>query len=51
MFTPDQALSIGMIDKVVPQENIEAAAREEMEKWLQIPGKPSQIGVLVKLNS
>ena len=47
MFTPDEASSIGIIDKVVPLENIEATAREEMEKWLQIPGKLFQTEVLV----
>ncbi|XP_072043765.1 enoyl-CoA delta isomerase 1, mitochondrial-like [Amphiura filiformis] len=37
MFNPEEAQSIGLVDKVVPQESIESIAREEMQKWLKIP--------------
>ncbi len=38
MLSPQEAKGIGMIDKVVPLESIEDTAREEMQKWLKIPG-------------
>ncbi len=38
MFTPQEALTSGLVDKVVPPGDLLASAREEMEKLLQLPG-------------
>ena len=39
MYTPQQALSVGLIDAVVPQDQVVSAVEEEMKVWLKIPGK------------
>ncbi|XP_038064691.1 uncharacterized protein LOC119735071 [Patiria miniata] len=37
LFTPEQALKIGMVDEVVPVEDVVNKAREELVKWLMVP--------------
>ena len=39
MYTPNTALAAGMIDKVAAMEEVEQCARDEIQKWLKIPGK------------
>lgn len=39
LYSPQQALSIGLVDKIVPQESVLKSVEEEMARWLKIPGK------------
>lgn len=39
MFKTEEALNIGLIDKVVPQEEVLSAAQQEMQRWFKIPGR------------
>ena len=39
MLTTEQAHKIGMVDEVVPPDQVEARAQEEIKSWLKIPGK------------
>jgi enoyl-CoA hydratase/carnithine racemase len=39
MFTSDEALRVGMVDQVVPLEEVNAAAYDTMDLWLSVPGK------------
>jgi len=41
MFTAEDALKAGMVDQVVPAEEINAAAHEVMNFWLSVPGRNS----------
>eukprot|EP00057_Strongylocentrotus_purpuratus_P024520 XP_011678994.1 PREDICTED: enoyl-CoA delta isomerase 1, mitochondrial isoform X1 [Strongylocentrotus purpuratus] len=38
LYKPDEALNVGLIDQVVPLENVVDQAREEIQKWIKIPG-------------
>lgn len=38
MFPGNEALKKGLVDKVVPQEEILSESHEEMKRWLKIPG-------------
>jgi 3,2-trans-enoyl-CoA isomerase len=37
MYKPQEALAIGMIDQVVPEESLVDVAEQVMSKWTQIP--------------
>jgi len=37
LLKPQDALKVGMIDEVVPAEELMSSAAKEMEKWLKIP--------------
>ena len=39
MYSPDEALKLGLVDKVIPQDQLEATALEELENILKVPGK------------
>ena len=39
LFKTEEALSIGLIDKIAPQEEVLTAAHQEMQRWLKIPGR------------
>ena len=39
MYSTDEALSVGMIDKIVAQDELMNSAKTELERWLKIPGK------------
>ena len=39
MYKPSEALNIGMVDEVVPQDQVLDTAKEEIQKWIKIPGK------------
>lgn len=38
MYSATDALKIGLVDQLVPEENILSTATEAMTKWLLIPG-------------
>ncbi|XP_041474186.1 enoyl-CoA delta isomerase 1, mitochondrial-like [Lytechinus variegatus] len=38
LYKPDEALRVGLVDEVVPLENVVDRAREEIQKWIKIPG-------------
>ena len=38
LFSPQQALSVGWVDNVVPDDQVMTAAQKEMARWLKIPG-------------
>ena len=38
MLTTDEAFKIGMVDEVVPADQVETRAQEEIKSWLKIPG-------------
>lgn len=39
MFSSDDALSTGLVDMVVDQENLMAEAQKQMKQWLAVPGE------------
>lgn len=39
MYSPEEALKVGLVDELVAEENILDAARKEMNKWLKIPSE------------
>ena len=39
MLTTEQAHKIGIVDEVVPADQVEARAQEEVKSWIRIPGK------------
>ncbi|XP_038054700.1 enoyl-CoA delta isomerase 1, mitochondrial-like [Patiria miniata] len=39
LFTPEEALKIGLVDEVVPPCHLISKAREQLLKWLKNPGK------------
>lgn len=43
MYSTDQAVDIKLIDKIVPQEEIQAAAQEKMKQYLKIPEVARQL--------
>ena len=38
MFPSSEALQVGLVDKLVPQEQLLEAAKEELKQWIKIPG-------------
>ena len=38
MLTTEQAHKIGMVDEIVPADQVEARAQEEIKTWIRIPG-------------
>lgn len=38
LYSPTEALDIGLVDKLVPEDQIIATATQMMTKWLAIPG-------------
>ena len=49
MYSTDEALSVGMIDKIVAQDELMNSAKTELERWLKIPGKKSLFVLLSKV--
>ncbi|XP_048757866.1 enoyl-CoA delta isomerase 1, mitochondrial-like [Ostrea edulis] len=43
LFKTDEALKVGLIDKIVPQEEVVTAAQQEMQKWLKVPSFARQL--------
>lgn len=38
IFTPAEALKIGLVDSLVDETETVEAARQELRKWLKVPG-------------
>ena len=38
LYSPQQALAVGMVDEVVPQDEVHSTVNKAMELWLRIPG-------------
>ena len=43
MYSTQEALDIGMVDKLVPEADVMSAAQQEIQQWLKIPGKNNAI--------
>lgn len=43
LYSPSEALKIGLVDQLVPQDQLLATATETMTKWLAIPDHARQI--------
>lgn len=41
LYSAPEALKIGLVDQLVPEDKVLNTATETMSKWLAIPGKPS----------
>lgn len=39
LYSAPEALKIGLVDELVPEDKVLSAATENMKKWLAIPGK------------
>lgn len=47
LYSPADALEIGLVDKLVPEDQVIAMATQTMTKWLAIPGMlPSTFNTL-----
>lgn len=44
LFPPAEALKVGVVDEVVPEDQVHSKARSVMDKWLAIPGKEQAVG-------
>ena len=40
MFSSEEALKVGLVDKLVPKDQVLEAAKKEIGKWIRIPGRP-----------
>lgn len=38
-YTSEEALSIGMVDKVVPKDKVMEETKSELEKWVKYSGR------------
>lgn len=43
LFPPTEALKVGLVDEVVPEDQVHSKARSVMAKWLAIPGKEQAV--------
>lgn len=41
LYKPSEALKIGLVDQLVPEDQILTTATQTMSKWLAIPGTPT----------
>lgn len=39
LYSPSEALRIGLVDHVVPEDQLLTTATQTMTKWLAVPGK------------
>lgn len=39
LYSAPEALKIGLVDQLVPEDQVLSTATETMTKWLAIPGK------------
>lgn len=52
LFPPAEALQVGIVDQVVPEDQVQSTARSVMAQWLAVPGEkpgaggPRQLWVL-----
>lgn len=38
LYSPSEALKIGLVDQLVPEDQVLTTAEQTMTKWLAIPG-------------
>lgn len=38
LYSPSEALKIGLVDQLVPEDQVLATATQTMTKWLTVPG-------------
>ncbi|XP_037013140.2 enoyl-CoA delta isomerase 1, mitochondrial [Artibeus jamaicensis] len=43
LFPPEEALQVGMVDKVVPEDQVQSTALSVMAQWLSIPDHARQL--------
>ena len=48
MYSAQEALNIGLVDKLVPEADILSAAQQEIQQWIKIPGMRCLLNVHVK---
>ena len=39
LYSPQEALSVGMVDEVTPQDEVLTTVDKAMKDWLKIPGE------------
>lgn len=39
LFPPAKALQVGMVDQVVPEDQLQSTAHSVMSQWMAIPGE------------
>ena len=47
LFTTEEALKVGMVDRIVPQEEVVQEAINEVRKWQKIPGMKFLLKVMM----
>ena len=50
LYSADEALKVGLVDEVVPEAAVLQQAKEELIKWLQVPGASSFFHDLISIN-
>uniref|UniRef100_A0A8C0R8A2 Enoyl-CoA delta isomerase 1 n=1 Tax=Canis lupus dingo TaxID=286419 RepID=A0A8C0R8A2_CANLU len=43
LFPPAEALQVGIVDQVVPEDQVQSTARSVMAQWLAVPGHARQL--------
>ncbi|KAH0632062.1 hypothetical protein JD844_020123 [Phrynosoma platyrhinos] len=43
LYSPAEALKVGLVDELVPEEKVQSRAAEVMSQWLAIPGHARQL--------
>lgn len=44
LFPPTEALQVGMVDKVVPKDQVQSTALSVLAQWMAIPGEEHREG-------
>lgn len=44
LFPPTEALQVGIVDKVVPEDQVQSTALSVMAQWMAIPGEEHREG-------
>lgn len=44
LFPPAEALQVGMVDQVVPEDQVQSTALSVMAQWMAIPGEEHREG-------
>lgn len=47
LFPPAEALQVGIVDKVVPEDQVQSTVLSVMAQWLAIPGEEHRDGATV----
>jgi Delta3-Delta2-enoyl-CoA isomerase len=43
LYSSEEALKVGLVDEVVPESDVVQHAKDELNKWLQVPGHARQL--------